>query len=231
MSVRRPCKLSQVASSSLILTPGSWPGPRSTSCTTMVRSGWVFLGALGGGGWGTSASNPFGVTGEMTMKMINSTSRTSMSGVTLMFALWPPLGPTAIPMVVLLLPSRRRGRRGRTGLSLIGKQSEVIHSSGADCVHYLDDSAKTATHVGFHIHTLIRLVGQAILDLGGEIVGAGLLAAEVDFAVACNRDQQGVFLVGIRHLLRAVYFSHRHADALLQHARDHHGDDQQNHHY
>ena len=42
------------------------------------------------------------VTGEITMKMINSTSSTSMSGVTLMFAFWPPLGPTAIPMVVLL---------------------------------------------------------------------------------------------------------------------------------
>jgi hypothetical protein len=26
-----------------------------------------------------------------------------MSGVTLMLAFWPPLGPTAIPMIVLLL--------------------------------------------------------------------------------------------------------------------------------
>ena len=38
----------------------------------------------------------------ITMNMISITSNTSMSGVTLMFALWPPLGPTAIPMVVLL---------------------------------------------------------------------------------------------------------------------------------
>ncbi len=36
------------------------------------------------------------------MKMISNTSSTSMSGVTLMFALWPPLGPTDIPMIVLL---------------------------------------------------------------------------------------------------------------------------------
>ena len=44
MSVRRPCKLSQVASSLLILTPGAWPAPRSINCTTMVRSGVVFFG-------------------------------------------------------------------------------------------------------------------------------------------------------------------------------------------
>src|SRR5260370_14996823 len=68
----------------------------------MVRSGVLFLGALGGGGCGTSASSPLNVGGLITMKMINNTSNTSMSGVTLIFALWPPLGPTAIPMVDLL---------------------------------------------------------------------------------------------------------------------------------
>jgi hypothetical protein len=34
--------------------------------------------------------------------MINSTNSTSISGVTLMFALWPPPDPSDIPMVVLL---------------------------------------------------------------------------------------------------------------------------------
>src|SRR5260370_7994333 len=95
----------------------------------MVRSGVLFLGALGGGGWGTSASSPFGVTGEITMKMISSTSRTSMSGVTFIFAFWPPLGPTAIPMVVLLLlAGRSRSCRGIwSGFLLIGDHAHVIN--------------------------------------------------------------------------------------------------------
>ncbi len=36
------------------------------------------------GGWGTRASNPRGVIGVMVMKMMSSTSKTSMRGVTLM---------------------------------------------------------------------------------------------------------------------------------------------------
>src|SRR5437879_11118802 len=63
MSDNRPCRFSQVVSSWLIFRAGNCPGPRSSSCTTMVRSGVVFLGACGGGGWGTSAYRPFGVSG------------------------------------------------------------------------------------------------------------------------------------------------------------------------
>ena len=53
-----------------------------------------------GGGWGTRASRPFGVNGVITMKIISSTSNTSISGVTFMFAFWPPLGPTAIAISI-----------------------------------------------------------------------------------------------------------------------------------
>src|SRR6202047_17028 len=69
----------------------------------MVRSG-VGGGCfwLGGGGWGTNASKPLGVNGVITMKMISSTSSTSISGVTFMFAFWPPLEPIAIAMIDLL---------------------------------------------------------------------------------------------------------------------------------
>src|SRR5215469_15984227 len=71
----------------------------------MVRSLLWFLGALGGGGCGTSASRPLGVSGVITMNMIRSTSSTSISGVTLMSALGPPLPPpTAIAIRNLLTP-------------------------------------------------------------------------------------------------------------------------------
>src|SRR5579875_1978553 len=74
------------------------------TCTTMVRSfGTSWVGFLGG--CGTSASSPFGVTGTMTMKMISSTSSTSISGVTLISETDPPDDPALIPITILLFLS------------------------------------------------------------------------------------------------------------------------------
>src|SRR5207245_2431252 len=51
-------------------------------------------------GWGTSASRPFGVRGVITMKMIKSTRRMSISGTTFIEAMAPPFfPPTSIPIV------------------------------------------------------------------------------------------------------------------------------------
>src|SRR5271157_4680329 len=83
----------------LILYSGVSPLPLST-CTTIVRSlaGGCFVWSLGG--WGTSASRPFGVNGVITIKMMSNTSNTSISGVTLISADGPPPDPpTAIPIV------------------------------------------------------------------------------------------------------------------------------------
>src|ERR1700722_2961612 len=236
MSVKRPSRLSQVASSVLIFNPGSEPAPRSTSCTTIVRSGVLFLGAFGGVGWATNASSPLGVTGEITMKMINRTSSTSMSGVTLMFALWPPLGPTTIPMVVLLLlPGRRRRRSWRavwSCFSLLSEQAEIVNPGGANSVHNFDYAAKVGAHVGFDIHLLVlRIARQAILHFCGEGVRCNLVAAKVNRAVPRNGDQHRVFFVGVLHRCRIVDLSHVDADAFLQHGRDHHEDDQQDQHH
>src|SRR5260370_146699 len=80
----------------------------------MVRSGVLFLGALGGGGWGTSASSPFGVTGEITMKMISSTSITSTIGVTLMSELiLEPSSRFEIPITDISRTSNRERRNPR----------------------------------------------------------------------------------------------------------------------
>src|SRR5208337_5065604 len=108
-----------------------------------------------GGGWGTNASNPLGVSGVITMKMISSTSNTSISGVTFMFAVWPPLAPTtiliidllsvaSIALALVLLPARRRScarrRRGHgSGLLLIRQKSELVHAGGANIVDDFDD--------------------------------------------------------------------------------------------
>src|SRR3954452_15279071 len=69
--------------------------------TTVRWSDW-FGFWLGGGGCGTSASSPLGVKGVITMKMMISTSKTSIIGVMLISDFGPPDPPTAIPIKMLL---------------------------------------------------------------------------------------------------------------------------------
>ena len=52
---------------------------------------------VGGGGCGTSASSPFGVSGVITMKMMISTSSTSIIGVMLMFDFGAPVRQLPLP--------------------------------------------------------------------------------------------------------------------------------------
>src|SRR5581483_9472953 len=108
----------------------------------MVRSGWFcFCFWLGGGGCGTSASSPFGVRGVMTIKMISSTSNTSISGVTLGSADNPPLPPVAIPIVIPSLLAGGRSRSSRRCLALFGQQTELIDARGAYVVHHVHHAA------------------------------------------------------------------------------------------
>src|SRR5579884_464263 len=104
----------------------------------MVRSFDWFLGAFGGGGCGTSASRPFGVTGTMTMKMISRTRSTSISGVTLISDTAPPEDPPLIPIANLLDSSAvplRVAAAGRENLRplllVIGQQVELADAGGA----------------------------------------------------------------------------------------------------
>src|ERR1051325_7892921 len=99
MSVSRCCRVSCDTSSWLIF---NFTLPLSSNtCTTTARSVWV-SGWCGGGGCGTSASSPFGVSGVMTMKMISSTSKTSIKGVTLISAVCPPPPPVVIAIELIL---------------------------------------------------------------------------------------------------------------------------------
>src|SRR5580700_9528945 len=199
----------------------------------MVRSGVLFLGALGGGGCGTSASKPLGVKGVITMKIMSSTSSTSMSGVTLMFALWPPLGPTAIVMVDSpLLPTRRSGGWSVwCTLPLLGEQAKIVDAGGAHCVHHLHYVAEVGAGICLDVHFLVCSIGKAVLHLAGQTIRGGLVGTEVDRPIAHHRNQQCIFLVGILHRRRIVYLRHIHADTFLQHGRDHHEDDQQHQHH
>ncbi len=61
----------------------------STESTTTVFGGVWGTGWLGGGGWGSAMSRPFWASGVTTMKMMSSTSITSMRGVMLMSEVAP----------------------------------------------------------------------------------------------------------------------------------------------
>src|SRR5271156_5570374 len=106
------------------------------------------------------------------MKMMSSTSSTSMSGVTLMFALWPPPVPTAILMVGSpLFPARfRSGRRSGRAFPLFGEQAEVIHAGGAHGIHHLDNTAEVGPRIRLEIDFLIGVIGEAILYLAGQSI-------------------------------------------------------------
>src|SRR3954453_18119802 len=101
------------------------------------------------------------------MKMISSTSSTSISGVTLILALCPPPDPIAIAIneSPRLLSARFRGRRQVTRcLFLIGQQAKLVHSGRADVVHALDHPAILCPRVSFDENALVGLAGQFVLN-------------------------------------------------------------------
>src|ERR1700689_148152 len=114
------------------------------------------------------------------MKMMSSTSSTSISGVTLMLALcFPPL-PIAILIVESPLVSRasssslstRRSRSGRrsvwTALSLFSGQAKIVDAGGAHRGHHPDDIAEGSARIDFQVDLFIAAIGQAILHFAGH---------------------------------------------------------------
>src|SRR5271156_5364826 len=144
------------------------------------------------------------------MKMISSTSSTSIRGVTLIFALWPPPALTPIPIRSPLLPARRWWRLGAL-LLLVGQQTQLVDSGGPDVVHHRHHRSELGPGISADEHALVKAVGQAVFHLLRKLIGWGLVVAEEDFSVSHDRHNQRIFLVGIRHLLRIVYLGQVHA--------------------
>src|SRR6266446_1300604 len=116
------------------------------------------------------------------MKMISSTSNTSISGVTFMFAFWPPLEPTAIDITDLLylrclcykavlLPARMcrwscdRWRGKGSSLLLIRQEAELVHPGRTNVVDDFNHPAELRPGVGFEKDPFIGPVRQLIFDL------------------------------------------------------------------
>src|SRR5207248_6403728 len=99
-------------------------------------------------------------------------------------------------------------------------------------IHYLHDITEVSAGVGFQVNLFVHAIGQPIAHLAGQRVHAArqFVGAKIDGSVAHHRNQQSIFLVRVLHRRRIIYLGHVHADALLQHRRDDHEDDQQHQH-
>src|ERR1700678_1149138 len=102
----------------------------------------------------------------MTMKMINRTRRTSISGVTLISETAPPVFPPPIPIAISLInpapatqqvwPLQRltlllRRRRRRAGIvRSLRKQAKLAHSGRADSIDRIHHLAVVRTLIGAH---------------------------------------------------------------------------------
>src|SRR5277367_1845983 len=216
----------------------------------------------------------------MTMKMMSSTSKMSISGTMFISAIAPPLfSPTDIPIVNLLSACVPRAlqaikpRQVGSGAALLTQQTndanmsgtfrttfsrgsitrwsggarwrrrcpafllilfrqkaELIDARGADFIHHRDNIAILGPCIALHVDSFIETGGQHVFDLPGDIFLGDLGVLKVDSSVSRDRYDNRVILVGILHLVRIVDPGHIHRQALLQHRRDDHEDDQQDEH-
>src|SRR6202142_4571548 len=183
--------------------------------TTVRRSDWLGC-SFGFAGCGTSALSPLGVTGAMTMKMINSTSSTSMNGVTFMSHFKLPVPPTAIDIRLSSLKTPSPSELVLLLLDLIGHQPELIDPGCSQIVHHFDHLGVLGPRIGLHIAGLVLATGDQVLDLGRQIRGFGAILAEEGLAVARDRDHDCVFLLRVGHGDRILRLVEVHADALGQ---------------
>src|SRR5215471_45000 len=215
----------------------------SSSASTTWLGGVFCSGWLGGGGCGSEMSSPRCASGVTTMKMMSSTSITSMSGVMLMSAIAPLSACTSS-----VLPRRRffsislwcwtSLSTGFCGWAMtlplhlaLGDQRHFLGPRLAHQVHHLHHLGVGQRVVGLQVDHA-RALGQVLdllLDLGQELgLVVELLAAQVGGRVLLDRDHDRLGLV--LALLGVARLGQHHVDALLQQRRDHHEDDQEHDH-
>src|ERR1017187_10293764 len=135
---------------------------------TTVRRSEMLGCSFGFAGCGTSALSPLGVTGAMTMKMINSTSSTSMNGVTFM-SHFRVLVPTAIDIKLSSLKTPSPSELVLLLLDLIRHQPELIDPGCSQIVHHFDHLGILGPRIGLHIAGLVLAAGDQVLHLGRQI--------------------------------------------------------------
>src|SRR5512143_2360511 len=216
-----------------VITPSS--RARTTWFDWLLCSGW-----LGGGGWGSEMSRPICASGVTTMKMMSSTSITSMRGVMLMSAIAPDSA-----LMCVLSPRRRVFSISWWCLpwgSAVYVMALPLYLALGDERDFLDPRLAAEVHDLHHLgvgQRVVRLevhharalgeVLEALLDEPLELVlVVQPLGAEVGRLVLLDGhdDRLGLVLA----LLGVARLRELHVDTLLEHGRDDHEDDEQHDH-
>src|SRR5258707_599255 len=113
---------------------------------------------------------------------------------------------------------------------LTGQVKDRISNRIDRTVYVKSDARAKYGRVALDINGAVNAVGDAVLDLTGEIFLFHLVVAQEDVAVARDGDHDGVIFVGVLHILWVIRGSQVHLMRLLQHGRDDHENNQQDEH-
>src|SRR5687768_7912492 len=248
---RRRVPSSSIVPTGLLLTV--MPVSSSPRTTWLESLGLGCSGVLGVA-WGSAMSMPFWVRGVTTMKMMSSTSITSMSGVMLMsdmlslclgwVASWEWMTHLRfLTTGARTAPGVRAGGSNMFGglpypapISLaprpgFGDERDLFDAGFAEEVHDLHDLAVLELLVRLQVDDLLsfRQVLQALLDLGHQVeLVRHRGAAEEGGGVLLDRDRDRLLLV--LPFLGVPRGRELHVHPLLQHRGDDHEDDEQDDH-
>src|SRR5687768_5910080 len=197
-----------------------------------------------------SALNRLGFSGVTTMKMISSTSKTSINGVTLMYGSAVVLPFFGAPPIDILsfssyfyvslsgsdaaLVRGARRRIARALLLLIGDESDLVDSQLANFIDDVHNVAILHADTTLDIDDAILLILDVLqhrIDFFRQLFPGHRGFAEVILTIIRYGDYDRRFLDDILIDFRVVEtLRQRHRDALLQKRCDHHEDDQQHQH-
>ena len=176
-------------------------------------------------------STPFWVSGSAAMKMISSTSSTSISGVTFMSALACGVSPVttrSAPWCLCACAITGLPRRAPGWILPLGDERDVLDLRLAERVHRVHDRAVLRVLVTLEVDDLFLLVLEARWTRGIEVVGGDRQRVDVELAARVDRDDR--LVLRVRLVAGVARLGQRDRHALLQHRRDQHHDDEQHQH-
>jgi len=119
---------------------------------------------------------------------------------------------------------------GGASVGLMGAVADAALAGGADVIDHCDHVPVLGASIGFDEDAFINLVRQFVFYFVGQRFRSNDIGIEVHLPIAHDGHDKGIFPVGFRHFDRIIGLRHGHANALLEHWRDDHEDDQQHKH-
>src|SRR3972149_363253 len=193
----------------------------------MSRTSW-----FGSGGWGSrfsafsgsSTSKPFWVSGVTTMKMMSSTNRTSMGGVTLMSEVGPPLFPVDIAISMCSFEIRSSSSPGFA----LGDEADLVRPGVTTKVHDAKNVAVIQGLVSLEEKDLLGFPFELLGKLGGKLRLWYRSHVEEDGIVLTDGDGDGV--LAVRMVRRKLGLRELDVDTFLEQRGAHHEDDEHHQH-